>query len=184
MDFFDVSLVDGYNLPVLVAPTGGTGRNCTYTGCMVDLNGGCPSALKVVSSEGEGVACKGACEAFGDEEYCCSGAYGTPDTCKPSSYSQMFKIACPRAYSYTYDDKSSTFTCDGANYVVTFCPPATNSKKSTDGQQTPTKATPEFNDGMVFEGADAMINSGAPPQYTYIHAAIMAVVMLSLAVFY
>ncbi|KAI3725434.1 hypothetical protein L1987_65222 [Smallanthus sonchifolius] len=122
MDFFDVSLVDGYNLPMLVAPSGGSGRNCTYTGCVGDLNGACPSALKVLSSDGERVACRSACEAFGKEEYCCSGAYGTPDTCKPSSYSQMFKTACPR-----------TFTCTGADYLVTFCPPSTTSKKSTEG---------------------------------------------------
>ncbi|KAK9062741.1 hypothetical protein SSX86_019930 [Deinandra increscens subsp. villosa] len=173
MDFFDVSLVDGYNLPMLVAPTGGSGRNCTYTGCMVDLNGACPSALKVMNSDGEGVACKSACEAFGEQEYCCSGAFGTPDTCKPSSYSQLFKTACPRAYSYAYDDKTSTFTCNGADYQVTFCPPSTTSKKTTDGQQSP--AAPDFNPGMVYEGADAMENSGTPQRHTYIHAVIVAV---------
>ncbi|GJU77193.1 thaumatin-like protein 1b [Tanacetum coccineum] len=178
MDFFDVSLVDGYNLPMLVAPTGGTGRNCTYTGCMVDLNGACPTPLKVTSDDGEGVACKSACEAFGDQEYCCSGAYGTPDTCKPSSYSQLFKTACPRAYSYAYDDKTSTFTCIGADYQVTFCPPSTTSKKSTEGQQSPPiTTTPEFNDGMVYEGADAMENSGSSQRYSYIFVAILVALL-------
>lgn len=40
------------------------------------------------------------------------------------------KNACPSAYTYPYDDKSSTFTCpyryaggqSGVNYTVTFCP--------------------------------------------------------------
>nr|XP_048331067.1 pathogenesis-related thaumatin-like protein 3.5 isoform X2 [Ziziphus jujuba var. spinosa] len=123
LDFFDVSLVDGYNIPMLVEPQGGTGQNCTSTGCVVDLNGACPSELKVTSVEGsEGVACKSACEAFRQPQYCCSGAYATPDTCKPSSYSQIFKKACPRAYSYAYDDKTSTFTCASADYTITFCP--------------------------------------------------------------
>ncbi|XP_038991441.1 thaumatin-like protein 1b isoform X3 [Hibiscus syriacus] len=123
LDFFDVSLVDGYNVPMLVAPQGGTGQNCTNTGCVVDLNGSCPSELKVMSTDGrDGLACKSACEAFGDPQYCCSGAYGTPDTCKPSSYSEVFKTACPRAYSYAYDDKTSTFTCANADYTITFCP--------------------------------------------------------------
>lgn len=122
LDFYDVSLVDGYNLPMLVVPQGGTGSNCTSTGCLVDLNGACPSAMKVTSAGGEGVACKSACEAFGQPEYCCSGAYGSPETCKPSSYSELFKKACPRAYSYAYDDKTSTFTCAGADYLITFCP--------------------------------------------------------------
>ncbi|PWA71045.1 pathogenesis-related thaumatin superfamily protein [Artemisia annua] len=178
MDFFDVSLVDGYNLPMLVAPTGGTGHNCTYTGCMVDLNGACPTPLKVMSDDGQGVACKSACEAFGDQEYCCSGAYGTPDTCKPSSYSQLFKTACPRAYSYAYDDKTSTFTCTGADYQVTFCPPSTTSKKATDGQQSPAiPTTPQFSDGMVYEGADAMENSGASLRHSYIFVAIVVALL-------
>ena len=85
MDYFDVSLVDGYNLPLLVVPQGGSGQNCTSTGCVVDLNDSCPSELKVTSTEGESVACKSACEAFGSPQYCCNGAYSTPDTCRPST---------------------------------------------------------------------------------------------------
>ncbi|XP_019420884.1 PREDICTED: uncharacterized protein LOC109331061 isoform X2 [Lupinus angustifolius] len=129
LDFYDVSFVDGYNLPIKVEPQGGTGAgNCTATGCVVDLNAGCPTELRVVNSGNgeESVACKSACEAFGDPQYCCSGAYATPETCKPSSYSQFFKSACPLAYSYAYDDGTSTFTCASADYIVTFCPePAT-----------------------------------------------------------
>ncbi|KAG8654552.1 thaumatin-like protein 1b isoform X2 [Manihot esculenta] len=122
MDYFDVSLVDGYNLPMLVVPQGGSGQNCSSTGCVVDLNGSCPSELKVTSSAGDNLACKSACEAFRQPQYCCNGAYSTPDTCKPSSYSEIFKNACPHAYSYAYDDKTSTFTCTAANYLITFCP--------------------------------------------------------------
>ncbi|KAF2319899.1 hypothetical protein GH714_020265 [Hevea brasiliensis] len=83
MDCFDVSLVDGYNLPMLVVPQRGSGQNCSSTGCVVDLNGSCPSELKVTSSAGDSVACKSASEAFGQPQYCCNGAYSTPDTCKP-----------------------------------------------------------------------------------------------------
>lgn len=125
MDFYDVSLVDGYNLPMLVQPKSSSSDNCKSTGCLVDLNGVCPDELKVVSSSGQGAACKSACEAFGSSEYCCSGEHANPRTCKPSSYSQLFKNACPRAYSYAYDDGTSTFTCVSANYIVTFCPPTT-----------------------------------------------------------
>lgn len=127
MDFYDVSLVDGYNVAMLVAPRGGSGPNCTFTGCVNDLNGACPSELRVMS-EGEesAVACKSACGKFNSPQYCCSGTYGSPDTCKPSSYSLAFKKACPRAYSYAYDDKSSTFTCKGSpDYTITFCPSPT-----------------------------------------------------------
>lgn len=119
-DFYDVSLVDGYNIPMIVEPSSGSG-SCLSTGCVSDLNRRCPSELRVESGE----ACKSACEAFGTPEYCCSGEYGTPSTCKPSVYSQIFKTACPRSYSYAYDDATSTFTCTGADYTITFCPSST-----------------------------------------------------------
>ncbi|KAI8554096.1 hypothetical protein RHMOL_Rhmol05G0071400 [Rhododendron molle] len=123
LDFYDVSLVDGYNLPMLVVPRGGTGGGCSPTGCLVDLNGACPKALKVAyGNSSEGVACKSACEAFGNPEFCCSEGFATPDTCQPSAYSLFFKHACPRSYSYAYDDKTSTFTCTGPDYMIIFCP--------------------------------------------------------------
>jgi hypothetical protein len=115
-DYYDVSLVDGYNVPVVVEAAG-----CPATGCIVDLNERCPSELSVAVGQG----CRSACEAFGRPEYCCSGDFGNPDTCHPSTYSQAFKAACPRAYSYAYDDATSTFTCSGSDaYSVTFCPRA------------------------------------------------------------
>lgn len=132
LDFYDVSLVDGYNLPMLIVAKGGRGQRggCSATGCLVDLNEACPADLRVARGNGTGggrgdsVACRSACEAFGDPQYCCSDAYSTPDTCRPSVYSQFFKQACPRAYSYAYDDKTSTYTCasGSAKYLIIFCP--------------------------------------------------------------
>ncbi|KAL9241427.1 hypothetical protein vseg_015542 [Gypsophila vaccaria] len=149
LDFYDVSLVDGYNLPLVIRPTGESGKNCSSAGCAEDLNEACPTQLKVVASAypsttsgGPGVACKSACDAFGDPQYCCSGAYSTPQTCKPSSYSQYFKAACPSAYSYAYDDASSTFTCNGPDYVITFCPSLTITGKSIGVQPPQTSAAP------------------------------------------
>ncbi|PIA57307.1 hypothetical protein AQUCO_00600208v1 [Aquilegia coerulea] len=157
LDFYDVSLVDGYNLPMLVVPQGGTGGNCSTTGCVVELNGMCPNELKVASSDGNGVACKSACEAFGEAQYCCSGAYGNPNTCKPSSYSEFFKNACPRAYSYAYDDGTSTFTCASADYVITFCPSVPTSKKASQNPQA--AGLPLYNPSMIFSGSQEV--SGA-----------------------
>ncbi|CAH9056702.1 unnamed protein product [Cuscuta europaea] len=132
LDFYDVSLVDGYNLPMLIVAKGGKGGGCAATGCLVDLNSACPSDLRVSLGKGrhtESVACKSACLAFNDPIYCCSEAYATPDTCHPSAYSLYFKYACPRSYSYAYDDKTSTFTCAGADYLIMFCPPPYTSQK-------------------------------------------------------
>ncbi|KAJ0785301.1 putative Thaumatin family [Helianthus annuus] len=107
MDFFDVSLVDGYNLPMMVVPQGESGGNCNVTGCMADLNKNCPSELRLTGA-GESVACRSACEAFGDPMYCCSGAYSTSQTCNPTSLSQYF-------------------TCSSSpNYVITFYPTPAN----------------------------------------------------------
>ncbi|GAB4852541.1 Thaumatin-like protein 1 [Ancistrocladus abbreviatus] len=157
LDFYDVSLVDGYNLPMLVVPEGGSGVNCTSTGCVADLNGSCPSELRVMSEDGsESVACKSACDAFNQPQYCCSGSYSSPATCKPSSYSQVFKKACPRAYSYAYDDKTSTFTCRGtAHYTITFCPSPSTSQKAAEGQTSSSSSagSPLMNSTMVYEGA-------------------------------
>uniref|UniRef100_A0A0A9E7J7 Thaumatin-like protein 1 n=1 Tax=Arundo donax TaxID=35708 RepID=A0A0A9E7J7_ARUDO len=125
-DYYDVSLVDGYNLPMVVEAAA---PGCPATGCLVDLNDRCPAELR--AGQGQTQACRSACEAFGRPEYCCSGQFGNPDTCHPSVYSQMFKTACPRSYSYAYDDATSTFTCTGTDYSITFCPRTPNSQKST-----------------------------------------------------
>ncbi|RRT48756.1 hypothetical protein B296_00033726 [Ensete ventricosum] len=128
-DFYDVSLVDGSNVPMLVVPQSGSpGGSCGPTGCLVDLNGLCPAELRVAQPGGETAACRSACEAFRTARYCCSGEFGSPGTCGPTAYSQFFKNACPRAYSYAYDDATSTFTCPTAataGYTVTFCPSTT-----------------------------------------------------------
>ncbi|KAI4999232.1 hypothetical protein ZWY2020_003821 [Hordeum vulgare] len=79
-DFYDVSLVDGSNIPMAVLPQGGSGAGCAATGCLADLNGPCPADLRVAGPDGAGIACKSACEAFGRPEDCCSGAFaGGPE---------------------------------------------------------------------------------------------------------
>ncbi len=132
-DFYDVSFVDGFNVPMTVTPVGGaqpTPGNpywCGVAGCGTDLNPNCPSALRETDSSGRIVACKSACEAFGTDQYCCRGAYGTPATCNPSNwpvdYAAYFKSHCPAAYSYAYDDPTSTFQDKGASFNISFGPP-------------------------------------------------------------
>ncbi|XP_010439075.1 PREDICTED: thaumatin-like protein 1b [Camelina sativa] len=128
-DFYDVSLVDGYNVPMLVEANGGSEGTCLTTGCVTDLNQKCPTELRF----GSGSACKSACEAFGSPEYCCSGAYASPTECKPSMYSEIFKSACPRSYSYAFDDATSTFTCTHADYTITLCPSLPSQKSAANG---------------------------------------------------
>ncbi|KIJ43377.1 hypothetical protein M422DRAFT_253254 [Sphaerobolus stellatus SS14] len=85
-DFYDVSMVDGYNLPMRISNSVG----CPVADCPVDLGPNCPSALKgPFDSTGFPVGCKSACFANLDgnptnSANCCSGSHDTPATC-PSS---------------------------------------------------------------------------------------------------
>ncbi|KHN12638.1 Thaumatin-like protein [Glycine soja] len=132
------------------APPSWSGRFWGRTGCNFDPNTQqgscttgdcgsnqiqcrCPNELRVADRS----ACRSACEAFQSPEYCCSGAYASPATCKPSVYSQIFKSACPKSYSYAYDDATSTFTCTGADYTITFCPSTTSQKSARDSPAPP-----------------------------------------------
>jgi len=127
-DFYDLSLVDGYNLPMAVAPLEGTftrsggAKDCGAPTCAGDLNLACPPELRFSNAGAQVVACLSACERFRTDEYCCAGAHATPATCPPFAYSRIFKAACPDAYSYAYDDASSTYTCKGEDYAIWFCP--------------------------------------------------------------
>lgn len=121
-DFYDVSLVDGYNLGIGIVPLRGSGK-CSPAGCVSDLNLMCPVGLQLRSHDNRHVvACKSACSAFNSPRYCCTGTFGSPQSCKPTAYSRIFKAACPRAYSYAYDDPTSIATCTNGNYILTFCP--------------------------------------------------------------
>ncbi|XP_054824750.1 pathogenesis-related thaumatin-like protein 3.5 [Prosopis cineraria] len=126
-DFYDVSLVDGYNLPMLAVPAGVYGASaCNSTGCISNLNRGCPRELQVKS--GGVVGCESTCEAFGSDQYCCRGQHANPTTCHASYYSANFKKAFPTAYSYAFDDISSTFTCKANVYHLIFWPPASSTR--------------------------------------------------------
>jgi hypothetical protein len=156
-DFYDVSFVDGFNVPMTVTPVGGaqpTPGNpywCGVAGCGTDLNLNCPSALRTTDSGGRIVACKSACEAFNTDQYCCRGAYATPATCNPNNwpvnYASYFKSACPNAYSYAYDDPTSTFQDKGASFKITFGPaggggPPTPTPTPSNPTPTPSNPTP------------------------------------------
>nr|CAD7415880.1 unnamed protein product [Timema cristinae] len=128
IDYYDISLVDGFNVPVSIAPMNsdagdGGHYSCKEVSCRANVNERCPSELRQSGSGGV-VACKSACLAFNTDEYCCRGAHDTPETCRssdwPVNYPLLFKNACPDAYSYAYDDHKSTFTCSKTNYLVKF----------------------------------------------------------------
>ncbi|KAF9513080.1 hypothetical protein BS47DRAFT_1344596 [Hydnum rufescens UP504] len=129
LDYYDVSLVDGYNLPVAITSSAG----CHIANCPVDLGPNCPAYLKgPFDSTGFPVGCKSDCLVDPDPSNspsCCSGSYNTAATCPSSgvpSY-QYFKSNCPNSYVYAYDESSGTalWTCpssSNSDYTITFCP--------------------------------------------------------------
>ncbi|KAL8152884.1 LOW QUALITY PROTEIN: hypothetical protein V2J09_010644 [Rumex salicifolius] len=98
-DFYDVSLVDGFNLPVVVTPSDGA---CSAAGCPKDINSVCRGRRRVV-------ACNSGCSSAG----------GCTD---PSDFTVVFKSQCPQTFTYSTDPATNTFTCaSGGDYFVTFC---------------------------------------------------------------
>ncbi|KAL5520927.1 hypothetical protein ACEPAF_2930 [Sanghuangporus sanghuang] len=134
LDYYDVSLVDGADLPIRIDNNVG----CPVADCPIDLSPTCPDPLKgPFDSTGYSVGCKSACFANLDGNQanspnCCSGQFNTPATCPASgvAYYWYFKGNCPNAYAYAYDESSNTalWTCDSArnaDYALTFCPSTT-----------------------------------------------------------
>ncbi|KAF9613313.1 hypothetical protein IFM89_006823 [Coptis chinensis] len=119
-DFYDISLVDGFNLPLSVTPQG-AGSGCQSASCGADVNSVCPAKLSAKGSDGNTIACKSACAAFSQPKYCCTGQFKSTATCQPTYYSKIFKNACPQAYTYAHDDNNTLSCPTGANYLITFC---------------------------------------------------------------
>ena len=60
-DFYDISLVDGFNLPLSITPSN---PNCKRHACSSNITAQCPTELKVTDG------CKSACAAFNTPQYC------------------------------------------------------------------------------------------------------------------
>jgi hypothetical protein len=130
LDFYDVSMVDGSNLPMYIniaKSSGGTKdkispNGCVAAGCTKPVS--CPSALDVKAG-GAVVGCISACAGLGGDQYCCRGQWSARSACDPAKwpvdYAEVFKSAEPYAYSYVDDDATSVFTCSGVcDYRITF----------------------------------------------------------------
>ncbi|KAL0739952.1 hypothetical protein Bca4012_081465 [Brassica carinata] len=126
-DYYDVSVINGYNLPVLVTPENGT---CKSIGCDVDIKKTCPTELwdnRTDIRSNDPYACETSCQKNQLPELCCVGLYQEegvpPQECKRTIFSETFNRECPGAYSYAYDTNISTFTCPySSNFLIQFCP--------------------------------------------------------------
>jgi hypothetical protein len=177
--FYDISLVDGYNIPLGItyipgddpqlqeippnltncaciataglldppAPSGTSGNssNSSYpipyesTQTSTEVASWCPWDLQVTqpTKPGDGVypypddniqrpifdPCLSACAKTNAPSDCCTGSFNDPKVCKPNLYSKAAKTVCPDAYSFAFDDQTSTFIIpSGGGWEVTFCP--------------------------------------------------------------
>jgi len=90
-DYYDLSLVDGFNCTMTMSSS----KGCACPQCTGNCNVGCPQPI---SSGVVVIACNN----------------GSPYT-----YRSFFKSKCPNAYSYDYDDATSTYLCaNGGNYTL------------------------------------------------------------------
>jgi hypothetical protein len=128
MDFYDVSMVDGSNLPMYINVSGGSAANqvsadgCVPAGCTSPVV--CPSALQV-KDDGSVVGCISPCARFNTDQYCCRGPWAPRADCDPAKwpvdYAAVFKKAEPYAYSYVDDDATSVYVCKGrCDYRIVF----------------------------------------------------------------
>lgn len=107
VDYYDVSFVDGFNLPMKIAPNSGTasGYYCGIPACTTLPS--CPSNFQVKSGNTV-IGCSSACLMTGD--------------CDENKYTEAIKSVCPHVYTYATDDSTSMFACTPSNgFTVTFC---------------------------------------------------------------
>ncbi|KAI1002857.1 hypothetical protein K3495_g5344 [Podosphaera aphanis] len=175
--FYDISLVDGYNLPMRIYFIPGDNAtlksispkltNCACIGTagyLASVGAGsassppfeteqtndsvanwCPWDLQKLqpTKPADGVyrypddtlqrpifdPCLSACAKTNSPADCCTGAYDGSDLCKASTYSIAAKSVCPDAYSFSYDDQTSTFVVpSGGGWGIQFCPQGRSTK--------------------------------------------------------
>ncbi|KAF8263065.1 thaumatin-like protein [Lactarius quietus] len=131
-DYYAISLVNGFNLPMRIDNDASSG--CGVPECSVDLGANCPIQLQEpYKPSGYSSGCNSACAAGlapdpDNDPNCCTGKYDSFQACVPSGvqFYSYFKDNCPYTYVYTFDMVYSNplYTCyseDQADYAITFC---------------------------------------------------------------
>ncbi|CAM6051300.1 unnamed protein product [Sphagnum compactum] len=111
-DYYDISNVNAYNLPLLINPT-----TIAPPGQRQGLQCGTP-----ICSIGNIYSfCQSPNFLTGAVGYGCYNVDGPGPV--PTPGTEQFANACPDAYSYSKDDANHVYACPtGSNYEVVFCP--------------------------------------------------------------
>jgi hypothetical protein len=140
-DFYDVSLVDGFNVPLAMIPvtvdSTAEGEPCRPASCAADLTVVCPEELLRYDDDGAVAYCASACRACDAclacvdcadtaspacsgcgafAEFCCTG-----QACQANEYTMLWKSLCPDAITHTDDPGARTCT-QRPDYDIVFCP--------------------------------------------------------------
>ncbi|XBI15437.1 hypothetical protein VPH35_057855 [Triticum aestivum] len=120
-DFFDISLLDGFNVPMELLPVQVQGRSGCGKGlrCAANITSQCPGDLKAPGG------CNNACTVFKQDMYCFNGS----KTSNPTNYSKFFKWMCPDAYSYPDDGFTRTFNCPSATGPTSMKPKSSATRR-------------------------------------------------------
>jgi Thaumatin family len=144
--WYNISLVDGYSLPIEIKPRSGESGSCITTNCNLSLQQ-CPhneiqglGDLRVFKND-KTVQCLSPCKKWnyplpfglGKPEteapgidLCCP--YNDVERCRTglvvqTNFVQTVRQACPTAYSYAYDDEAGLHSCSTpTSFDVTLCP--------------------------------------------------------------
>lgn len=140
-DFYDVSLVDGFNVPMAMipVPTGSSveGEPCRAASCAADLTVVCPAALVRYDEAGQVAYCASSCRACdpcldcsdcadlgnpacvgcdGFADVCCTG-----QACQANEHTMLWKSLCPDAITFPADAGGLTCT-QRTDFDVVYCP--------------------------------------------------------------
>ncbi len=141
LSLYNVSLVDGFNLPIELRPSGvEIARDdgpCRPARCAASLEVGCPEVLRRYDESGGVAYCESICRACGACEGCndcgdlgadacaecadvaevCCGGMG----CESNAYTEIWESLCPDALTYAGD--AAYVGCDRVtDFDLTFCP--------------------------------------------------------------
>ncbi|OAE29327.1 hypothetical protein AXG93_3102s1540 [Marchantia polymorpha subsp. ruderalis] len=106
LDFYDLSNVNAYTIGMTISPSS---ESCKSVGCTIDdISSFCqPNNVLLTHLSGS---------------QSCINTDGTAGI-GPTDSTKLWKSACYDAYSYNFDDATSTFVCPtGTDYEVAFCP--------------------------------------------------------------
>ena len=140
LSLYNVSLVDGFNLPIAFMPAGVEATKdgpCRAARCAASLDVGCPEALRRYDEGGAVAYCESICRACGACEGCddcgdlgaaaCGGCTEVADVCcggmgcDANAYTEVWQSLCPDAIAYAGDE--AYVGCDQVvDFDLTFCP--------------------------------------------------------------